>query len=231
MVATTGPTGDTSGGPRARQRAEARARLLRAAKEVFEEKGFLDVRVADIAGRAGVSHGLFYHYFDSKAEIFRELATMVDRELTDTIDVMLDRSSGATPYERLRKSIRVHFERYRDEARMMAVIEEVSRYDDGVRAARETLHAAEIERVVKAIRQLQERGMADQRLDPRVAAVAIEALTWNFAERWLVRGELDCDFDDCVDQFFVMLTNTLQIKEGSGPNDGQAPREASRRTG
>ncbi|MFE6822206.1 TetR/AcrR family transcriptional regulator [Streptomyces sp. NPDC057690] len=212
-MATTGPAGEKPDGQRARQRAEARARLLRAAKEVFEEKGFLDVRVADIAGRAGVSHGLFYHYFDSKVEIFRELAAMVDKELTDTIDVMLDRSSGATPYERLRTSIRVHFERYRDEARMMGVIEEVSRYDEGVRSDRESLHATEIERVVTAIRQLQERGMADQRLDPRVAAVAIEAMTWNFAERWLVRGELEYDFDECVDQFFVMLTNALQITD------------------
>nr|WP_179342443.1 TetR/AcrR family transcriptional regulator [Streptomyces sp. alain-838] len=223
-MAVTGPAEGGRGGLRARQRAEARARLLRAAKEVFEEKGFLDVRVADIAGRAGVSHGLFYHYFDSKKDVFRELATMVDRELTDTIDVMLDRSSGATPYERLRKSIRVHFERYRDEARMMALIEEVSRYDDDVRAAREELHAAEIGRVVEAIRQLQRRGLADERLDPEIAAVVIEAMTWNFAERWLVRGELDRDFDACVDQFFVMLTNTLRITEGPGSPVGGASR-------
>ncbi|MEU9272973.1 TetR/AcrR family transcriptional regulator [Streptomyces sp. NPDC048251] len=215
-MATTSPAEGGPGGARARQRAEARARLLRAAKEVFEEKGFLDVRVADIAGRAGVSHGLFYHYFDSKKEIFGELAAVVDRELTDTIDVMLDRSSGTTPYERLRTSVRVHFERYRNEARMMAVIEEVSRYDDSVRAARKTLHATERERIVRAIRQLQEHDLADRRLDPEIAAVAIEALTWNFAERWLVRGELDCDFDTCVDQFFIMLTNTLQIKKGPG---------------
>lgn len=212
----TTSTDDKTGGQRARQRAEARARLLRAAKEVFEEKGFLDVRVSDIAKQAGVSHGLFYHYFDSKQEIFRELTAMVDRKLTDTIDVMLDRASGATPYERLRTAIRVHFERYRDEARMMAVIEEVSRYDEGVKAARDGLYKSEIKRVVKAIRQLQERGLADQRLDPDIAAVAIESLTWRFAEHWFVRGALDCDFDEGVEQFMMLMMNTLQVKEGLG---------------
>jgi AcrR family transcriptional regulator len=229
-------TADGAGGLRARQREQARARLLIAAKEVFEEKGFLDVRVSDITKRAGVSYGLFYHYFDSKQEIFRELAAMVDRELTDTIDVMLDRGSGATPYDRLRKSTRVHFERYRDEARMMALIEEVSRYDDTVKAAREALHAAEGERIITAIRQLQQRGLADTRLEPKIAALAIEAMTWHFAERWLVRGDLDYDFDECVDQFFVILTNALQIKEGpprtakagQNGNAGKAPRGRSR---
>jgi DNA-binding transcriptional regulator YbjK len=34
-------------GPRARRRAESRAKILRAAKEVFEEKGFLAVRVSE----------------------------------------------------------------------------------------------------------------------------------------------------------------------------------------
>jgi AcrR family transcriptional regulator len=205
-----------AGGLRARQRAQARARLLQAAKEVFEEKGFLEVRVSDIAGRAGVSHGLFYHYFESKQDIFRALATAADQELADTMDVILDRSSTATPYERLQRAIRLHFERYRKDARMMAVIEEVSRYDQQVKAAREALHAGETERLTKAIRQLQRRGLADRRLDPKVAALAIGSLTWHFAERWLVRGELDCDFDEGVAQFMMVLTNTLQLPEGTG---------------
>ncbi len=60
--------------PRSRKGAETRARLLEAAKRVFEEKGFLDARISDISERAGLSHGSFYHYFDSKEQIFREIA-------------------------------------------------------------------------------------------------------------------------------------------------------------
>lgn len=212
MAISAPAEGDKPQGLRARQREQARARLLRAGKEVFEEKGFLEARVADIAGRAGVSHGLFYRYFDSKQDMFRVLAAAADQELIDTMDVILDRSSAATPRERLHEAIRLHFERYRDEARMMAVIEEVSRYDAAVSAARDALHAAENQRLTEAIRQLQRRGLADERLDPEVAAVAIGSMTWRFAERWLVRHELSCDFDQGVAQFMLLLTNTLQAR-------------------
>jgi AcrR family transcriptional regulator len=216
LVSTSAPAeGNKPDGLRARQREQARARLLAAAKEVFEEKGFLEVRVADITGRAGVSYGLFYHYFESKQDIFRELAGAVDQKLVSTMDVILDRSSGATPYQRLHDALRLHFEKYQEESRMMAVIEEVSRYDQTVSAARDALHAAETQRLTAAIRQLQRRGLADQRLDPNVAALAIGSMTWRFAERWLIRGELDCDLDEGVEQFIMLLMNTLQLREDS----------------
>jgi AcrR family transcriptional regulator len=51
-----------------------RAKLVKAAKAAFERDGFLDSRVSDIAKRSGVSYGAFYHYFESKKQIFREVA-------------------------------------------------------------------------------------------------------------------------------------------------------------
>ena len=93
--------------------------------------GFLDARISDIAERAGLSHGSFYHYFESKEEVFREVAAEVDERLRAPLNsVILDPSSSATPYERIREAIRLHLESYRDEARIMGVIEQVSRFDD-----------------------------------------------------------------------------------------------------
>jgi AcrR family transcriptional regulator len=214
MIAVPEPDNDASfGGKRARQRAQARERLLTAAKDVFAEKGFLEVRVADIAGRAGVSHGLFYHYFESKQDIFRELATSADERLTDTMDGVLDQSSAMAPQTRLKDAFRLHFEKFRDEARMMELIAEVSRHDDQVKAARDALHRKENERLVEMIRQLQQQGLADRRLNPDVVAVAIGSMTWGFAESWLVRGELDYDFDEGVEQVTMLLTNALCLTD------------------
>ena len=50
-----------------------RARLLTAAREVFERDGFLEARVTDISAAAGVAHGSFYTYFGSKTAVFRAL--------------------------------------------------------------------------------------------------------------------------------------------------------------
>lgn len=49
--------------------AETRDRLMRAAAEVFAERGYDGTRVVDIAAAAGVSNGALYAHFASKAEL------------------------------------------------------------------------------------------------------------------------------------------------------------------
>jgi AcrR family transcriptional regulator len=49
--------------------ADTRDRLLRAAADVFAERGYDGTRVADIAAAAGVSNDALYSHFDSKAEL------------------------------------------------------------------------------------------------------------------------------------------------------------------
>jgi AcrR family transcriptional regulator len=49
--------------------AETRERLLRAAADVFAERGYDGTRVADIATAAGVSNGALYAHFTSKADL------------------------------------------------------------------------------------------------------------------------------------------------------------------
>jgi AcrR family transcriptional regulator len=49
--------------------AQTRERLLRAAADVFAERGYDGTRVADIAAAAGVSNGALYAHFASKADL------------------------------------------------------------------------------------------------------------------------------------------------------------------
>ena len=49
--------------------AETRERLLRAAADVFAERGYDGTRVSDIAAMAGVSNGALYAHFASKADL------------------------------------------------------------------------------------------------------------------------------------------------------------------
>jgi AcrR family transcriptional regulator len=51
----------------------AKISLLRAAEEVFAEKGVTDAKVEEITRRAGLSKGAFYLHFASKDEAFREV--------------------------------------------------------------------------------------------------------------------------------------------------------------
>jgi AcrR family transcriptional regulator len=192
-------------------------RLLEAAKRVFEDVGFLDARISDISKRAGLSHGSFYHYFDSKEQIFREVAEAQERLLTETAP-----ASGATEpppdshRERIRQANRRYLEQYRDEARIMGMIEQVSRYDEHVNAVRAATQKHFAERAERSIRRLQAEGVADRDVDPAIAATALGAMVARFAELWLVQGYSDYDFDEAVDQLTALWCNALRLDEGAG---------------
>src|SRR5450432_3488279 len=112
--------GERRTAPRSRKGVETRARLLDAAKQIFEERGFLDTRISDIADAAGLSHGAFYHYFDSKEQIFREIATALDDRLSEPMEsIILAPGSTVGPRDRLLIGIHRPLERYREAARMM----------------------------------------------------------------------------------------------------------------
>jgi AcrR family transcriptional regulator len=198
-----------------------RARLLSAAKEVFEEDGLLDARISDITARASLAQGTFYTYFTSKQEIFREVALRVDEELGAPLgDVILDRSSSATPRERIRAAIRLYLERYRQEARIMGVIEQVSRHDPILGRARAERSARDRALVADSIGRLQVHGLVDSRLNPLIAAAVLGSMTDRFPEMWLSEGRLDCHFDEGVEHLTVIFMNALQMTDPDA--DGNA---------
>lgn len=67
----------------------ANLKILKAAEEVFAEKGFDGARVDEIAKRAGVNKALIYYYFASKDQILEELSKKHLQELIDSKEKML----------------------------------------------------------------------------------------------------------------------------------------------
>lgn len=196
-----------------------RARLLAAAKEIFEEDGFLEARISDIAERAGVSHGSFYTYFSSKDEVFREVALEVEDQLSSPLgEVILARGSVATPNERIRVAMRKHLEIYRREARIMGVIEQVARHDEQLRDARSERRDLYGRAVSDSIRQLQDRGLVDARLNPEIAAAVLGSMIERFPEMWLAEGRVVCDFDQGVEHLATIFLNALRIPAPDSSN-------------
>ena len=202
--------------PRSRKGAETRARLLEAAKKVFEEDGFLDARISDISKRAKLSHGSFYHYFESKEQIFREVAEAQERMLTAPPAV--EKPARAVPpseRERIHRANRRYLEHYRAEAKIMGVIEQASRYDEHVTAVRSATQKHFAERAERSIRRLQKAGLADRGVDPEIAATALGAMVARFAELWLVQGYADYDFEEAVEQLTTLWCNALRLQDDS----------------
>ncbi len=199
-------------GPRSAKGRRTRARLLEAGKAVFERDGFLQARISDIAAEAGVSHGSFYHYFDTKEELFREIAEEVEVRLVSMDDIAHNIDDEAGPIDRIRAANRSYLSAYRKEARIMRVIEEVSRYNEDVRMARAKRDDYLTVRTESAIARLQAEGVADRRIDTRHAAIALGGMVAKFAEMMFIGGA-KFDLDTAVDQLTLLWANALGIQE------------------
>ncbi|MEJ2718147.1 MAG: TetR/AcrR family transcriptional regulator [Deltaproteobacteria bacterium] len=70
------------------------AAILEAACAVIREKGFHQARIIDISRRAGISYGLVYHYFRSKADLFEAITRAWWDGIYSTIDSCKTRASA-----------------------------------------------------------------------------------------------------------------------------------------
>ena len=204
-------TSVSSNPPRSRRGEETRAKLVAAAKFIFERDGFLDARISDIAKKAKVSYGAFYHYFDSKEQIFREVAEAQEERLTAPPDGTEPAVATDSPYQRILEANRRYLQRYRNEARIMGVIEQVSRYDAHVNAARMSSQKHFAERSERSIKRLQNEGLADPRINPAMAADALGSMIARLAELWLTQGYREYDFDEAVTQLSLLWANAIGL--------------------
>jgi AcrR family transcriptional regulator len=209
--------GEAQGGPRSRKGVQTRARLVHAAKEIFEADGFLEARISDITERADLSPGAFYHYFDSKDQVFREIAETLDDQLAEPLgSSIFAPDSSASPWEQLRTGLHIHLGRYQTEARMMRLVEQVARYDEHVAAARYGRSRRHREQIEAWIQGMQRRGLADPSLDAEIAAAALGSMVERFAEMSIAQGQFVCALDEAADTLAALFVHALQMKPGAG---------------
>jgi len=107
-----------------RIRDERHEHILRAAARVFARKGLAAATIAEIAAAANVSHGLTYHYFASKEEIFRQLIT---RAMQGTERILREANAReGTVTERLRWLIDEMIEGVKDSTDDMLIVQQAA---------------------------------------------------------------------------------------------------------
>jgi AcrR family transcriptional regulator len=91
---------------RQEERSEAtRARLIRAARELFATRGYAAVGTEEIVRRARVTRGALYHHFRDKRDLFRAVHEQLEGELAASIGARLA-EGDADPIELMRIGIR-----------------------------------------------------------------------------------------------------------------------------
>ncbi len=87
MGSNAGPrlAGRGGGRPVGADSAETRARILRAARDVINERGYYGATFQDIAQRAGLSRPSIHYYFPTREEIYNSLVREASSVLDDCI--------------------------------------------------------------------------------------------------------------------------------------------------
>jgi AcrR family transcriptional regulator len=183
----TALTQATSRAPASERGRKTRERLVVAAREVFEERGFDSTRMGDIAAAAGVSHGTVYTWFPTKEDVLHAAVDSITEEMYD----VLSTPDITDPIERISVANARYLEVHRQTARLMEVVAQAAVNDASFRAVLTDLRRTHVDRVAKTIEKLQKEGHAAQTLDPRISAAALCAMVEGFARHWMGgEGEL-----------------------------------------
>lgn len=170
-----------------RQGKRSRAALLRAARRVFEKRGYHEARISDITAAAGMAIGSFYTYFDSKEEVFLCLLVGVENEVYE--NPQRANTDDKTPIERIRETNRVYLESFRRNAAFWAAIEEAALKNADARRVVTNRHHASRERTERAFRAWQVAGVVPADLDVSFIASTLGAMTERCAYLWFVYDE------------------------------------------
>ncbi len=172
---------------------ERRAQILRAARAIFIERGYLSARVEDIASRAGLSKGALYFYFASKREIFDEL---VEEELAVTRSFLAeaerDERPAAIKLIDLGRKYLDYFAGLKTPPRFFLLISELAIRDEDVRKQVNAVH----EEFVAATERVLAQGIADgafRPYDPRAVALFLKAFIDGLAGQSAIGMRPDTD--------------------------------------
>ncbi len=69
----------------AEEAAQTREEILRAARELFTERGYAATSTRDVVEHTGVTRGALYHHFDDKTDLFRSVFVDLTEELNNTV--------------------------------------------------------------------------------------------------------------------------------------------------
>ncbi len=161
--------------------AERRAQILRAARSVFIEEGFLVARVSDVAKRAGLSKGAVYFYFPSKKELFLALVHE-EHENTHAFIDEAERDNRPAHIKLLDLGQRYmqYFAGLKTPPKFFLMMTEQAVRDETIREEVQAVH----QRFLDAVTGIIAQGVAEgtfRPLDPSIVAQMLKAMIDGFA--------------------------------------------------
>ncbi|MEV0296039.1 TetR/AcrR family transcriptional regulator [Nocardia sp. NPDC050710] len=185
-----------------------RSALIAAARSVFESRGYLETKLSDITTAAKCSAGTFYTYFGSKEEIFAAVLVVAQEDMMHP--GMPRMAEDGDPASIIEASNRAYFTAYQRNAKLMVLLEQVANIDPEFRELRRLRGEAFIGRNARSIENLQERGLADRKLDAMLASRALSGMVSRLAFGHFTTDD-ELSLDDLVEAATRLWVNALRI--------------------
>jgi len=169
---------------------ETRSRILDAAERVFSDHGVSRTSLEDIAKAAGVTRGAIYWHFKDKSDL---VAAMVNR-VTLPMEAMVARTSDESiedPIASLKACAVSALKRTATDPQCQRVFDVVTHKCEylgemaGVSDRVFSIQKNCVDRAEKAIRNAVKRGQLPKSVDPRLAAIGLDALIFGLISSWL----------------------------------------------
>jgi len=185
------------------------ADIVAAARRVFEDKGYDDALISDIAARADVVEGTIYRYFENKRALFASVIEQWYGEMLLDHDEKLQEIQGTR--NRLRFMIWRHLDAIHEQPALSRLVFQVLRTGADYRqTAVFELNRAYTRKIVGIVKEGQARG--EFRSDIQLRLVrdiiygCIEHQTWAF-----LRGEGDFSPDVAADAIAELVYRGLAM--------------------
>ena len=172
---------------------ETRNGILDAAEHVFSEHGVSRTSLEDIAQAAGVTRGAIYWHFKDKSDLF---AAMVNR-VTLPMEAMVARSSDESvedPIASLKACAVSALMRTATDPQVQRVFDVVTHKCEylgdmaGVNGRISSIQKGCVDRSEQAIRNAIKRGLLPAHVNPRLAAVGLDAMIFGLISNWLANS-------------------------------------------
>ena len=177
--------------------------LLRAATDVFAERGYFNAQVADVARAAGVAAGTVYLYFRSKDDL---LVSIFERTMKEALTEARAAAAGLPdPCERLRVFARMHLGRLGRDRNLAIVFQvELRQSVKFMERFSTTLFRDYLSQIRTAIADGQQQGLLRRDVSPTAAAKMVFGALDEMATNWILsrrRYALEDDADRVINLF------------------------------
>ena len=209
---------------------ETRNRILDAAEHVFSEHGVSRTSLEDIAHAAGVTRGAIYWHFKDKSDLF---AAMVNR-VTLPMEAMVARSSDESvedPIASLKACAVSALMRTATDPQVQRVFDVVTHKCEylgdmaGVNGRISSIQKGCVDRSEQAIRNAIKRGLLPAHVNPRLAAVGLDAMIFGLISNWLANSAY-LPLERQAEAMIDLYLDGLRGRPVTRARAGRAPRKA-----